>query len=362
MKEIVYISSIPWDFSWHRQQEMMSKMAKKGYKILFVQPCQKSHPFKYSIDNIIKNVWILNTPGLPYERCSSCINKINEKISRHYILKAMEIVGIENPIVWLDRVHGFDFKFFSFKYNTIYDLVDEILSFGRMRNEKMLLKLENQVLNNVKLLISSSQMLLERKIRQSGREGVNRFIPNGVDTARFFGKEKEKFITDYPFPRIGFIGDISKRRIDFDLIKELAYRNSRWNFFFIGPGNVEDKIELKEKNIHVYDAVAGEMIPNIIESFDIGIIPYRVDKNDMDYIFPRKVCEYLAAGKSVVSTPLSEIKGLSPYVRIANNVIDFEKKIKDSFKDTNAEDKNKFAKKFDWDILMQEIIEELSKW
>ena len=362
MKEIVYISSIPWNFSWHRQQEMMSKMAEKENKILFVQPCQKAHPFNYSINNIKKNVWVLNTPGLPYERCFSFINTINGKISKHYILKAMQVIGMENPIVWLDRVHGFDFKFFSLKYDTVYDLVDEILSFGRMRNEKMLIKLENQVLNSSKLLISSSQTLLERKIRQSGREGVSKFIPNGVDTTRFSGEKTETFITDRAFPRIGFIGDISKRRIDFELVKELASRNKKWEFIFIGPGNPNDKTELKEENIYVYDAVPGEMIPSIIESFDIGIIPYKVDKNDMDYIFPRKACEYLAAGKSVVSTPLSEIKDLSPYIRIANNAIDFEKKIQESFEDTNIEDKKKFAKKFDWDTLTQEIMAELSKW
>lgn len=184
MEEIVYISSIPWDYSWHRQQEMMSKMAENGYKILFVQPCQKKRPFIHNMENVTNNIWILNTPGLPYERCIASINKFNGKISRKYIVKAMKNIGMKNPIIWMDRVHGFDFEFFSLRYNIIYDLVDEILSFGRIRNEKMLLKLENQVLMEAKLVTSSSGTLLERKLLQSGRKGMNRFIPNGVDTAR----------------------------------------------------------------------------------------------------------------------------------------------------------------------------------
>lgn len=362
MKEIIYISSIPWNFSWHRQQEMMSKMAQNGYKILFVQPCKKKHPFSYKMDNVTNNIWILNVPGLPYERCIEWINKFNGKTSKEYIVKAMKNIDMKNPIVWMDRVHGFDFDFFSLKYNIVYDLVDEILSFGRIRNKKMLLKLENRVLNEAKLVISSSRTLLERKLLQSGREGRNRFIPNGVDTDRFEGEEKWEKIKDVPFPRIGFIGDISRRRIDFEIVKELAHRHSKWNFFFVGPGNSEDKEELKDKNIYVYNAVSGEEIPKIVRSFDIGIIPYRVDKNDMDYIFPRKACEYLAAGKPVVSTGLSEIRELSPYVRIADNINEFEKKIEESFKDTNIEDKKQFVKKFDWNVLMQELIEELSNW
>lgn len=362
MEEIVYISSIPWDYSWHRQQEMMSKMAENGYKILFVQPCQKKRPFIHNMENVTNNIWILNTPGLPYERCIASINKFNGKISRKYIVKAMKNIGMKNPIIWMDRVHGFDFEFFSLRYNIIYDLVDEILSFGRIRNEKMLLKLENQVLMEAKLVTSSSGTLLERKLLQSGRKGMNRFIPNGVDTARFVGEEKWENIKNVSFPKIGFIGDISKRRIDFELIKEVAYRHSEWNFFFVGPGNNEDKEELRDKNIYVYNAVSGEMIPKIVRSFDIGIIPYRVDKSDMDYIFPRKACEYLAAGKPVVSTALPEIRELRPYVRIADDADEFEKKIEESFKDADTEDKKRFAKNFDWNVLMQELIEELSKW
>ena len=82
----------------------------------------------------------------------------------------------------------------------------------------------------------------------------------------------------------------------------------------------------------------------------------------MDYIFPRKACEYLAAGKPVVSTALPEIRELRPYVRIADDADEFEKKIEESFKDADTEDKKRFAKNFDWNVLMQELIEELSKW
>lgn len=68
-KDLIYVSSIPWDFSWHRQQEMMSYLAEHGFRVLFVEPCSKKHPFQKLLRQVKENVWRLRPCGLPYERC-----------------------------------------------------------------------------------------------------------------------------------------------------------------------------------------------------------------------------------------------------------------------------------------------------
>ena len=185
-KEIIYISSISWDFSWHRQQEMMMYMSEHGFKILFVEPCDKKHPFQRFFKQECENVWRLRPCGFPYERCSRLINIINGKMARTEIEEAARQLKFEKPILWLDRVHGFDFEYFQKNSFVVYDLVDEILAFGRVRNDRMLLELENQVLKRADILLSSSQTLMERKIKQSSREGKSLFLPNGVDCSSVF--------------------------------------------------------------------------------------------------------------------------------------------------------------------------------
>lgn len=357
--KIVFFSSIRWDFSWHRQQEIMSMLSKKGHEILFVQPCNKRKPFHTEFYKVQENVWILTPLGLPYERCLHSVNFVNGILARYAICRAMKELSFENPIVWFDRVHGIDNSFFL-KYNVVYDLIDEILAFGKVRNKKMLIDIENRVLRNADLLISSSRTLLERKIEQSGRVGENIFIPNGVDTNRFSVLKIKN-----QQPVIGFVGDISRRSINSELVRECAQEHPEWKFYFVGPCMKEFREDLCKGlyNVEVHHQVPGEDVPNVISSFDVGIIPYRHEQDDMDYVFPRKACEYLAAGKPVVSTNLKEIRYLEPMVFIADDAAKFGNAIEGALKlDENySSERRKFALQFDWDILLAELIRTLER-
>lgn len=361
-KEIIYISSISWDFSWHRQQEMMMYMSEHGFKILFVEPCDKKHPFQRFFKQECENVWRLRPCGFPYERCSRLINIINGKMARTEIEEAARQLKFEKPILWLDRVHGFDFKYFQKNSFVVYDLVDEILAFGRVRNDRMLLELENQVLKRADILLSSSQTLMERKIKQSSREGKSLFLPNGVDCSRFSietGKVTQQN------PTIGFIGHISKRSINYNLVQSVAAARPDWTLLFVGPGTEEDKNALKEgyPNIVIQDPVSGTEVPRVIREFDIGMIPYNTEKEDMDYVFPRKACEYLAAGKPVISTPLKEVECLRPYVQVATDAEGFIRKAEEVTDENEiaTEARRTFAKKYDWDFLMKGLVAILSQ-
>lgn len=361
-KEIIYISSISWDFSWHRQQEMMMYMSEHGFKILFVEPCDKKHPFQRFFKQECENVWRLRPCGFPYERCSRLINIINGKMARTEIEEAARQLKFEKPILWLDRVHGFDFEYFQKNSFVVYDLVDEILAFGRVRNDRMLLELENQVLKRADILLSSSQTLMERKIKQSSREGKSLFLPNGVDCSRFSietGKVTQQN------PTIGFIGHISKRNINYNLVQSVAAARPDWTLLFVGPGTEEDKNALKEgyPNIVIQDPVSGTEVPRVIREFDIGMIPYNTEKEDMDYVFPRKACEYLAAGKPVISTPLKEVECLRPYVQVATDAEGFIRKAEEVTDENEiaTEARRTFAKKYDWDFLMKGLVAILSQ-
>lgn len=361
-KEIIYISSISWDFSWHRQQEMMAYMAEHGFRVLFIEPCDKKHPFQRFFKQECENVWRLHPRGFPYERCSRLINIINGKMARTEIEEAARLLKFQSPILWLDRVHGLDFRYYQKEHFVVYDLIDEILAFGRVKNSKMLLSLENQVLKRADILLSSSQTLMNRKIKQSGRTGKSQFLPNGVDCSRFSLEAKK---VSQRNPTIGFVGHISRRSIDYNLVQSVAAARPDWTLLFVGPGTEEDKNALKEgfSNIVMQDPVSGTEVPRVIREFDIGMIPYNTEKEDMDYVFPRKACEYLAAGKPVISTPLKEVECLKPYVQVATDAEGFIRKAEEVTDENEfaTEARRTFAQKYDWDFLMKELVAILSQ-
>lgn len=364
-KDIIYVSSIPWDFSWHRQQEMMSYLAEHGFRVLFVEPCSKKHPFQKLLRQEKENVWRLRPCGLPYERCLKTVNRLNAQLSRTDIRETADRLHFRTPIIWLDRVHGFDFKYFQKNSFVVYDLVDEILAFGRVRNDRMLLDLENQVLRRADILLSSSQMLMERKIKQSGRDGKSLFLPNGVDCARFKGVSKKAPADPKKQVVLGFVGNISKRRINYGLIRSIAEDRPQWKLLFVGPGTEEDKEELRRgiRNIEIRNAVPGAKIPDVIREFDVGIIPYNIEKEDMDYVFPRKACEYLAAGKPVICMPLKEVECLKPYVQVVTDAESFIRKAEEVTDENEiaTEARRTFAQKYDWNFLMKGLVAILSQ-
>lgn len=355
---IVYISNIPWNYSWHRQQEMASFLAKKGYIIIFVEPCSKKRPFSHSLTKVGEDIYILHPCGLPLERCLRLTSWINGLYLNQYLDISLSRMDIDDYILWIDRVHGIDFKHLCNNKYVVYDLIDELTAFGRWKNKKMLIKLENTVLMRANLLMSSSSLLLKRKMEQSGRKDGGIFIPNGVEISRFANVVKKK----NSYKTIGFIGTISKRALNFKMIEKIAKEKPQWKLMFVGPGEAEDKEKLCEMGITVLNQVSGDEVPNVMSMFDVGIIPYNIDNRDMDYVFPRKACEYLAAGIPVVSTMLPEIKAMEPFVYIAETSNDFIKGIESAFNEgITPEDRRNFASKFDWNNLMTMLLNKLEK-
>lgn len=362
VKEIVYISSICWNYSWHRQQEMMQYFADNNTRVLFVEPSNHNPNIKkpFEIEKISSNIYILRFRALPFERCTFTCNYINSKLSRAAINKAVRQLGFIKPIIWMDRVHGFDIKYFMNKYKSVYDLIDEITAFGRWKNVRMLKRLEKTVFINSDIVLSSSQTLMKRKSSDYKDRKVY-FIPNGIDYDRFADDNKgqaEYFKNDKPV--IGFVGFISKRRINVDLINEIAAVRNDCNFVFVGPGAEKMKQSFKSSNIFCIDKVQNNELPGLIYRFDIGIIPYNLDEIYMDYVFPRKFFEYLACGKPVISTSLKELQLLKidqQALRFADNVDELNESItvllNQGFEKTN--DLKLIAKQYDNKKLFRKI-------
>lgn len=339
----------------------MTKLTEYGYKVLFVEPVVKKKFYKSGLNKISDSLYILHSFGLPYERCLNIINSINSAISHRLIDKAVKEIGFDDYLVIFDRIHGCDYKYYLKTKYTVYDLVDEILAFGRYRNERMLISIENKVIRNCSLLTSSSTTLLNRKLKQGRRDKDYMFIPNGVDASRFKDIKKKRQDQNIENVVLGFIGQISERSIDAKLIKEIAVLRPQWTIELIGPGYENNMFEDIE-NVQVKKPVSKEEIPELIASFDCGIIPYVTNNSTMDYVFPRKACEYLSAGIPVVSTELAEIECLKPYVKTAIDAKGFVECVEKSLNEkTDPEEIKSFAQKYDWDNLIQGLLDVLEK-
>jgi len=110
------------------------------------------------------------------------------------------------------------------------------------------------------------------------------------------------------------------------MVKEVAEKRPEWQLVLIGPVvkiNPEDLP--KRNNIHYLGCKSYNELPYYLSGWDFAIIPF--EKNESTkYISPTKTPEYLAAGKPVISTSITDV--VSPYgnkqlVHIADNANEF---------------------------------------
>lgn len=359
MRDIIYFSSIPWDYFHHRQQEMMEWFSGHGYRVFFWEPNGLTKE-KYECKSVLDNIYLLRNRGIRYERCSRAINHLNSLFQECAYRRLLRDFKLNDPIIWFDRIHGIALDIMLSSNACVYDLIDEITAFGRWKNSKMLLSMEGRVLSECELLISSSQTLLNRKsVKTSAR---TLFIPNGCDAKLL--ENYRSFRSESTTPVIGFCGAISARRLDLELIESVANRLPNFSFRFVGPRDATaEQLCFSADNITLEDPIQPDDLSELLASFDVGYIPYRLELGSMDYVFPKKAFEYMAAGLPVVSTPLPECVRLNEGIACAGTPEAMVSAIKDAVCVTEAyrERQHDIAKSFTWDSLLPPLLDVLDE-
>lgn len=359
MKDIVYFSSIPWDYFHHRQQEMMFWFSQHGYDVWYWEPTA-SLGSGLNIRDHSPTLHLVRTGGIRFERGFRLINRINSIIQSKAFSSMLEDGLINNPIIWFDRVHGVDYERYLDSYTCIYDLIDEITAFGRFKNRQLLLEIEGRIIDGCDLVVTSSRTLGERKT--DCRANSPLFIPNGCDPLMLQADTSQLF--DGHRPTIGFCGTISNRSLDLDLIDSVAAQLPNYRFVFAGPRDSSAAgIAFSSDNIELVDPVTPAELPYLLSTFDVGFIPYRIDSSSMDYVFPKKAFEYMAVGLPVVSTPLPECLRLDGGVSCADSIPGIVEAIVDAVVHSNelVERQKEIASAHTWDVLLPKLESEINK-
>ncbi len=255
-------------------------------------------------------------------------------------------------------------KILDYELN-IFDAIDNWIDHSSYKEQKAELKKDYNIIKKESDLIF---VVSDNLIKLFDNQDNVYWIPNGVDLKHY----KQKFtlynrdIADLKKPIIGYIGVIQDR-VDLDLIKYIARKNINKSIVLVGPvwnEQDESKLELdNEKNVFFLGYKKYSDAPMYIQQFDIGIIPHKSGDFTAS-MNPMKMYEYLACGKSVVSTKNTGSDNLKDVVLIAKDYNDFNKKINKSLKNNSIkleEKRRKFVKKYSWFNAVNKMIELINK-
>lgn len=351
--DIVHISPVDWDWLWARQQQLMSRMVRKR-KVLFVEPpAPLTHfPSKKKAFLTKEDGLLVLSPYryLPFQEKIKAFKKLNHFLLLALLRFVVRRYGLKNIVIWSSTYDSGNLVGKLGEKLVVYDCVDEHTSFSWSGPD--IFSIERRLLAQSDLIFITSERL--RVKRDDFKEKIY-LVPNGVDfdhfnRTRLSHLQIPEEIQDMKKPIIGFYGYIADW-VDIDLISAIALKRPGWNFLLIGTvrTNIDSLSSLK--NVRILPAKDYSELPKYVACFDVCIIPFKVNEltQSADTI---KLYEYLATGKPIVATSLTQAKRYSNVVRVANSVEEFEKLLEEALCEEYSEIQEKrmrIARQNSWD-------------
>ena len=323
-RDVICLSSIDWDFIWQGHQEIMSRLAASGHRVLFVENTGV-RPLRWSdlprLKQRLRN-WRRGTNGFREERpnlfvqsplvlpfpYSRFARRINRSILTRSITRWMAAVGASRPIVWtfLPTPLARDVIASLNPALTIYYCIDDLASSSP--EARKIASSEEALFRSADLVFTTSEKLRARAALTSGRVHLFPFAVN----LKTFEKVRDNVaplpadMAELKHPIAGYVGGLHQW-VDQDLLAAVAERMPDVTFALVGPWQVDVSRLQRVKNIRLFGQREHAELPAYVKAFDVGLVPYRITEYTSN-VYPTKLNEYLIMGIPVVATDLAEIR------------------------------------------------------
>lgn len=310
-------------------------------------------------DCIVESInWLNNYKLFDY------LNKSNNKKLASSIGKALHELNFKELVLFNDNemFKGFYLSDFIKPTLSIYYSRDYMLGvdYWKKHGERV----EPLLIGKSDLCFANSTYLTDY-CKQYNTESY--YVGQGCDVEEFAGIEKLEKPKDLFFdkPVIGYVGALNSIRLDIAIIAYIAEQCPDFQIALVGP---EDELFKASKlhsipNISFLGQKKVEELPHYINGFDICINPQLINEVTIGN-YPRKIDEYLAAGKPTVVSHTKTMEVFKDYVYLANSKEDYVKLIKKAFEEKNtnlAMERRNFALTHTWENSVGEMRKEVSR-
>ena len=322
--DVICISSIDWDFIWQGHQEIMTRLAADGHRVLFIENTGVRPPRFSDLPRLTSRLrnWRRGTKGFREERQNLFVHspivlplpysRIAQWLNRHVLMRAihswMRAIGATRPVVWtfLPTPLARDLIAAISPALTIYYCIDDLASSSR--EARKIVKSEQALFKSADLVFVTSERLRQRAAQFSERVHLFPFAVNlsVFQQSREAGETAPADLAALKRPIAGYVGGLHQW-VDQDLLAAIAAKLTKVNFALIGPAQT-DVSKLKAlPNVHLFGQRPHAELPRYVRGFDVGLVPYRITEYTAN-VYPTKLNEYLVMGIPVVATDLAEIR------------------------------------------------------
>ena len=332
-RNIICISGIEWDFNWQSSQEICSRLAAAGNRVLFIENTGIRSPELKDAGRVWKRFrnWAqeLRTRGVRQVAenlyvCSPLVlppfgarRRVNARVLLPRVVGAARDLGMQDTLILTylptDTALELVQQLRTERSVVVYYRIDNLAALTPHAEE--LRRSERGMIETSDLVLANSLELAELPASLDADVHVfppsvnlDAFSPNGGATDDGLGPERRESVErvrGLSRPRIGYVGAVSNH-INDDLVAKMARQRPEWSWVFVGPRDATVKDFEELPNVHFLGQQPHRNLVNFIREFDVCIIPYQLNSYTAT-VFPTKLNEYLAVGKPVVSTNLPAV-------------------------------------------------------
>jgi protoporphyrinogen oxidase/glycosyltransferase involved in cell wall biosynthesis len=319
MNELVVFSHLRWNFVYQRPQQILSRLARR-FRILFVEePRYASGDPRALRSSPARGVTVLTphtpltAPGFHDDQIPLLQKLVGQAIAREHF----DAYG-----AWLYTPMALPLLTKLSPRIIVYDCMDELPAFKAA--PRQLVQRENALLRIANVVFCGGPSLYES--RRARHCNVHLF-PSSVDREHFArgadAANAHAEVKALGRPRLGFFGVLDER-LDTELLAGIAERRPEWEICLVGPVLKIDKATLPQApNLHYFGQRDYAELPAFLAGWDLAILPFARNESTR-CISPTKTLEYMAAGRSIVSTRVGDVERLyGEVVRFADTPDDF---------------------------------------
>jgi glycosyltransferase involved in cell wall biosynthesis len=339
---IIVHSHLRWDFVWQRPQQLLSRFAQRSDVLFVEEPIYLDDVGEARLDLSLPMARVHRAvPMLPATlrgEYDESIAVIRELVRRQIAADGALGGLFAQPLQWFYTPMPAPAMIGAFgERAVVYDCMDELSKFRFA--PAALVDRERYLMAQADVVFAGGYKLSQSKAKY--HQNVH-FFGCGVDvahfaTARSADVEVPREIAALKRPVIGYYGVIDER-IDYDLLRTLASSLPDVALVMVGPVVKVDPAELpRAENIHWLGQRQYAELPAHVKGFDVCLMPFALNEAT-EYINPTKTLEYMAAGKPIVSTAVSDVvHNFTPVVAVADSPAEFIAAVRAAIDAPNAE-------------------------
>ena len=300
---VVCLSHLRWNFVFQRPQHLMARFARTR-PVVFLEealPAEAGAPVGLDVRSCPDTGVLVATPRLPHGVDGPC----RDAVVRQLLDDLLAERALSRPVLWYYTPMMLPVARHIEAAAVVFDCMDELSAFRFAPPELRIL--EAELMSAADVVFTGGYSLFEA--RRNRHANIHPF-PSSVDVphfarAREAGRDHPAQ-ADLPGPRLGFYGVIDER-MDLDLIAAVADARPHWSLVFVGPVVKIDEADLPRRpNLHYLGLKTYDELPDLLAGWDVALMPFVINESTR-FISPTKTPEYLAGGRPVVSTPVTDV-------------------------------------------------------